>query len=80
MCSGALITFKKSLFKISLLPPTLTRATEEVKQMHRDATLIGDKEISLAFWTLSSFVATLYGPIGEERVYEPSNQTLWDLV
>ena len=64
--------------------------------MHRDAALIGDKELSLAFCTISSFVATLSGPIGhvgtrisfqdnfvigtEARVDEPANQTHWDLV
>ena len=60
--------------------------------MHRDAALIGDKELSLAFWTLSSFVVTLSGSIGhvgaqvsfqdnfmigtEPRVEEPANQNI----
>ena len=32
--------------------------------MHRDAALIGDKELSLALWTLFSFLLTLSGHIG----------------
>ena len=59
--------------------------------MHRDAALIGDKELSLALWTLSSFVASLSGTTGhvaapvsfqhnfmtgtEPRVDEPANET-----
>jgi hypothetical protein len=53
MCSEALSTIQKILFNLSFLPSTLTRAIEEVKLMHRDAALIGDKELSLAHWTLS---------------------------
>jgi len=41
--SEALITFKKSLFHIMFLLSTLARVTKDVKLMHRDAVLIGDK-------------------------------------
>jgi hypothetical protein len=70
MCSEALTNLKKSLFNRLCLPSTLTGEAEEVKRMHRNAALIGDKDLSLVFWTLSSFVA---------RVDEPANQTHWDL-
>jgi hypothetical protein len=88
--------FQKGLFNLLSLPSILTRATKDVKLIHRDAALIGDKELSLALWTLSSFVATLSGAIGhvgaqvslqdnfmigtEPRVDEPRNETHWDLV
>ena len=50
-CSDAFITFKKSLFHLLFLPSTLTTATDEVKLMDRDTTLIGDQELSLALFT-----------------------------
>jgi len=96
ICSEALIIFKHSVFNLLFLPSTFTRATQEVELMHRDAALIGDKELYLALWTLSSFVATVSGLIGyisaqvscqenfmigtEPRVQEPGNQIHWDLV
>ena len=51
MSSEALNTFKKSLFHLLFLPSTLTTATDEVKLMDRDTTLIGDQELSLALFT-----------------------------
>jgi len=63
-CVLALITFTKSLFNYCFLPRIITRVTEEMKAMHRDATLIGDKGLFHPLWTLSSFVVTLSDPIG----------------
>jgi len=63
MCTEAWITFKKSSFNLWFLPPTLTKATEEVKLMHRDATRIRDTELFLELWTRYSYVATLPVPI-----------------
>jgi len=68
MCSEAWIAFKQSLLKLLFLPSSHIRATQEMKLVHRDAVLIEDKDLSLAFWTLSSFVATLSGAIGHVGV------------
>jgi hypothetical protein len=64
MCSEVYITFKQSLCNLLFLPSTLTRATEKMKLMYKDAALFGDKKFSLDFWILSFCVATLFGAIG----------------
>jgi hypothetical protein len=46
MCSEVVITFQKSLSNFFFLPSTLTRATEKVKRMHRDAALTGEQDSS----------------------------------
>jgi hypothetical protein len=68
MCSEALISFKKGFFDLLSLSPSLNRETEEVKLIHRDPSLIGDKELSLTLGTLSCFVATLSHPSGPQLI------------
>ena len=67
--------FRTSLFDLFFLPPSLIRASDEVKLMNRDATLIGDEELPFALWTLSSLVPLCLTPLDTLALESASRTT-----